>query len=132
MISQIYEKSGHIVADCYNRYNKNFNQGKQVNLVFEEEERSKRGFWVLVYWVWGNTHVTVDFGNLSLASPYEGRGRVKTTDGSGMEILHSGSSKLSCKNRILYIKDLLHIPATSNNLLSLFSLFFINLALALF
>lgn len=53
-------------------------------MVFEEEETGKDSS------LWcpdseASAHITSDFGNLSMASPYERGDRVFTTNGSGMK-----------------------------------------------
>lgn len=57
------------------------------------------------------TCITSNFGNMSLASPYEGGDNVQTTNGSSVEILHIGSSQFNCSNMILHIKDLSHLKS---------------------
>lgn len=53
-----------------------------------------------------------------MSSPYEGGDKVTTANGSGTKNLNIGSSTFNCKDKILHVKNLLHIPSTLKNLLS--------------
>lgn len=117
----IINRRGHIAANCYNRFNKSFNtqtSQKQFHLALEEDDG--KDFSILCYSDSGaTTYIISDFGNLSIASKYEGGDQITTANDSSMKILYIGNSSFICNDRLLHIRNLLHVPSTSKNLISI-------------
>ncbi|KAJ1700890.1 hypothetical protein LUZ63_000669 [Rhynchospora breviuscula] len=64
-------------------------------------------------------HVTSDINNLSNFIPYDGMDKLQIGDGKGMTILHIGSTTLQFGSCDIVLKEVLHVPAFTKNLLSL-------------
>jgi hypothetical protein len=64
-------------------------------------------------------HLTNNMGQLSTQERYQGRDQVQAANGAGMSITHVGNSKLAGS---LELKNILHVPAISKNLLSVYRL----------
>jgi hypothetical protein len=54
---------------------------------------------------------------LTTHDKYKGHDRVHTADGNGMKINHIGHSILHTPNHSLHLKNILHVPSASKNLL---------------
>ena len=68
-----------------------------------------------------NNHITADYGNLNLhAEDYTGQDQVRIGNGQGLHIHHIGSSILCSSNKNFFLKNILHVPHISQNLLSLY------------
>jgi hypothetical protein len=63
-------------------------------------------------------HLTSQLNKLTTYDPYPGQDRVRTADGSGMHISHIGQSVLSTLHHSFSLKDILHVPHATKNLLS--------------
>jgi hypothetical protein len=64
-------------------------------------------------------HITGALNKLTVHDKYNGRDRVHTADGNGMHISHIGHSVLHTPSRPLHLKNILHVPSASKNLLSI-------------
>jgi histone deacetylase 1/2 len=67
-------------------------------------------------------HLTGELNKLSIADKYKGHDRVHTADGKGMQISHIGHSTLYTPHDSLHLKNILHVPNASMNLLSVHKL----------
>jgi histone deacetylase 1/2 len=66
-------------------------------------------------------HITADANNLVQGTSYHGSHKVHIGNGAGLNINSIGQASFSSKyspNRILHLKELLHVPAITKNLLS--------------
>jgi histone deacetylase 1/2 len=64
-------------------------------------------------------HLTNELGKLQVKEPYHGKEKVYTADGSGMHISHIGHAVLPTpSSRPLHLKNVLHVPTLTKNLLS--------------
>jgi hypothetical protein len=63
-------------------------------------------------------HITGALNKLTTHDKYQGRDRVHTADDNGMKINHIGRSILHTPNSSLHLKNILHVPSASKNLLS--------------
>lgn len=63
-------------------------------------------------------HVTGDLTNLSHQQPYEGPDDILLGDGSGLEITHTGSSKLPATSKYFCLSNVLCVPSIKQNLIS--------------
>lgn len=71
-------------------------------------------------------HVTSDLNNLSNFVPYEGFNELHIGNGTGMKILNIGSLSISIANTTIHLKNILHVPSFTKNLLSLSQLLLDN------
>jgi hypothetical protein len=62
-------------------------------------------------------HLTGELSKLSIADKYKGRDQVHTANGNGMNISHIGNSILRTQHNSLHLKNILHVPSASKNLL---------------
>jgi hypothetical protein len=118
---QICGKNNHQALDCFHRMDFSF-QGRHppselaamvstANMVHEDGE------WLADSAA--NNHITADLENLTLQQPYQGTETVTVGNGSGLQIAHTGSSSISTPSSTLQLKNILHCPAASANLLSI-------------
>jgi histone deacetylase 1/2 len=62
-------------------------------------------------------YITGAVNKLTVHNKYNGRDRVHTADGNGMHISHIGHSVLPTPSSPLHLKNILHVPSASKNLL---------------
>jgi histone deacetylase 1/2 len=72
-------------------------------------------------------HITRALNKLTIHDKYNGCDRVHTVDGNGMHISHIGHSVLHTPSSPLHLKNILHVPSASKNLLSIHRLTLDNL-----
>ena len=63
-------------------------------------------------------HITGELDKLTTREKYNGGDQIRTASGSGMNITHIGSSIVKNPMKNLHLKDVLHVPQTSKNLVS--------------
>jgi hypothetical protein len=63
-------------------------------------------------------HITGELNKLTTHEPYTGSDNVRTAEGTGMSINHVGHSILRTPHNSFHLKDILHVPHASKNLLS--------------
>ncbi|KAL3642739.1 hypothetical protein CASFOL_013554 [Castilleja foliolosa] len=129
---QICHYIGHTAEKCYHRLNMEYapaassNQGfkggnMSANVVTSGAQESKEdNLW---YPDSGATnHLTYDLNNLNLAAEYKGAEKIHMGNGAGLAITHFGNSVVkssSCNtNHVFILKNLLHIPNITKNLIS--------------
>ena len=59
-----------------------------------------------------------DLNNLTMKKQYHGKDNVQTADGTGMHITHIGQSIIPTSTHPLHLKEILHVPSVTRNLLS--------------
>jgi hypothetical protein len=121
---QICGKNNHSALDCYHRMDYTY-QGRhpppqlaamvaQVNADFETQD------WLADSGA--NTHITAEVSNITNPQPFNGTETVGVGNGAGLNIKSFGSSILQCKTphkSHFLLKDILHCPDASANLLSI-------------
>jgi histone deacetylase 1/2 len=63
-------------------------------------------------------HITGELEKLTTREKYHGGDQVHTASGSGMEIQHFGHGILRSPTRDLHLRNILHVPSTNKDLLS--------------
>jgi hypothetical protein len=66
-----------------------------------------------------NHHIKATLEKLALQQPYKGDDTVTVGNGSGLKIANTGSFSYPLSNSIIHLKNILHCPAASANLLSI-------------
>jgi hypothetical protein len=64
-------------------------------------------------------HVTGELEKMTICDKYHGGDQVHTTSGSGMRIDHVGHSTLHSPIRKIHLRNILHVPHATKNLLSI-------------
>ena len=65
-----------------------------------------------------NTHITSDLANLAIHNEYHGKERVAVGNGAGLDISNTGSNEFQLDSSSFKLKNILHCPSVSANLLS--------------
>jgi hypothetical protein len=63
-------------------------------------------------------HITSDLDHLAVRERYNGGEQVQVGNGAGLRILHTGHSMINTATRPLALRNILHVPDISKNLLS--------------
>jgi histone deacetylase 1/2 len=63
-------------------------------------------------------HITGELNNLTLRDAYKGHDTVNTANGQGMKISHIGHSVVRNPTQDFHLRNILHVPNASKNLLS--------------
>jgi hypothetical protein len=63
-------------------------------------------------------HITRDLDKLTMHDTYGGRDQIHAANGSGMNIAHIGTSIIPTPTRTLALNNVLHVPSTHKNLIS--------------
>lgn len=63
-------------------------------------------------------HVTNDLQNINVRGEYGGVGQIVVGNGKGLSIKHIGDSILPCFPHPLCLRNMLHVPAITENLLT--------------
>ena len=131
---QLCFKQGHRVINCYERFNRNFqqpnykefvnthNEGQssqqpKVNLTNTSNTIGQQNTW---YPDSGSTHhVTNDITNLQQSTIYTSPDQLYVGNGQGLSISSIGSSQLLSKSKRLLLNNILHVPHITKNLLSI-------------
>jgi hypothetical protein len=114
---QICKIRGHPASDYWWRYSDDKD---------DDGDRGKKSAHIASYGVDSNwytdtgatDHITNELNKLSTHEKYNGNDRVHTTKGTGMNISHIGHSVLRTPHGSFDLNNILHVPNTSKNLLS--------------
>jgi histone deacetylase 1/2 len=63
-------------------------------------------------------HLTNDLNKITMKEHYHGKDQVQTANGTGMRITHIGQSIIPTQAQPLHLKNILHVPSVTRNLLS--------------
>ncbi|CAA0830411.1 Unknown protein, partial [Striga hermonthica] len=106
----------------YNNHSSNQSQGNGPNVNVTQMESDFQSSCDGSNWYpdsGATSHVTYDLANLNSAAEYQGRERVQVGNGTGLNISHFGNSVLkSPSNDLFILKNLLHVPEITKNLIS--------------
>jgi hypothetical protein len=108
-------KISHSALHCYKRFEASYNR--------EEKHANVATTVYIVDMEWytdtsATDHVTSELDKLAIQEKYHGSDQVHTASGSGMPISHVGHTTICTHNRDIVLKDILHVPCSSKNLLS--------------
>jgi histone deacetylase 1/2 len=114
-VCQICHKIGHSAIRCYNRYNHAYND--------EEPSANAATYGYNVDPAWymdtgATDHITSDLDRLAVREAYNGNERVHVGNGAGLHISHVGHSTLNTAAKSLSLRNILHVPHITKNLLS--------------
>jgi hypothetical protein len=63
-------------------------------------------------------HITGELEKLAVREKYNGPDQIHTANGAGMNIRHIGQSTIHTPDKILDLRNILHVPSTKKNLVS--------------
>jgi histone deacetylase 1/2 len=130
---QICSKVGHVASCCFKRFDKKIlgagNDGrymeKQISAFSVSTQHHHHGstssFPVDPSWyadTGATDHLTNELDKLHVKEQYHGKDHVHTANGQGMRITHIGHSTLPTSSHPLHLKNILHVPSVTRNLLS--------------
>lgn len=115
---QLCKKVGHEVMDCWHRFEEDF-----------VPTTPKKKYASMAYTPYGvdtnwytdtgaSHHVTGSLEKLSVHDAYKSQDQVHTASSAGMSISHIGHSIVHTPSRNLHLKNILHVPKASKNLVS--------------
>uniref|UniRef100_A0A803Q3J9 Integrase catalytic domain-containing protein n=1 Tax=Cannabis sativa TaxID=3483 RepID=A0A803Q3J9_CANSA len=130
---QLCGRPGHTVQKCYHRFDITFtgtqtntgsnsnspSENYQANISESAITEESTGTWYLD--TGATNHLTVDAQQLTTSADYKGKAKVVVGNGASIPILHVGSNSISTHspNKSLLLKDILHVPSITQNLLSI-------------
>jgi gag-polypeptide of LTR copia-type/GAG-pre-integrase domain len=130
---QICTKWGHSALNCYHRFDIRYTSPISTNsdstFTNSSQQPSHQALMAQptcppdsssAYYIdsGASTHVTNDLNALSNAYPYYGPEAVHIGNGKGLQIAHKGSALLPTYFQSLQLKNILHVPDMTKNLLS--------------
>ncbi|KAI0523320.1 hypothetical protein KFK09_005715 [Dendrobium nobile] len=119
-ICQICNKVGHIALNCWHRSNPRFapTNPRTISALLAQPNQSPSQDWIVDSGA--SNHLTPDLSNFQYQTPYHGQESVSIANGSQLPVAHSGQGLLPLPEtpRKLYLRNLLHVPHLSHNLLS--------------
>jgi len=106
VICQVYGNEGHPTLNCFKRFDQSFSGPPQ-----KSASAATSGY--------GATdHITSELDKLSVRDRYHGGERIHAANGSGMELSHVGHSTVQSLPHKIHLRNVLHVPAASKNLVS--------------
>ncbi|KAJ4817812.1 hypothetical protein LUZ62_030378 [Rhynchospora pubera] len=122
---QICKKFRHTAKNCRWRYQPDPNYQPKQAYVAQPTNVPNSNEWILDSGA--SHHVTNDINNLSAFFDYQGQDNLQIGDGTGLPIHHIGTTSFSFSNNItITLKNTLHVPTFSRNLISLSKLLLDN------
>jgi hypothetical protein len=119
LMCQLCRKPGHDAIDCYHRFDQTFHRDSTPNYqaFFLASSANFDSVW---YPDSGATHhLTSDLANLNLnAETYSGSEQIRMGNGNGVSIEHIGDTHLSTPTTSFLLRNVLHVPLVTKNLLS--------------
>jgi hypothetical protein len=108
---QICKKHGHSASDCWWRQA----DDKKDN---DDGEKGAHlaSYGVDTNWytdIGATDHITGELNKLLIANKYHGQDKVRTAEGTGMNISHTGNSILRTPHGSFDLKNILHVPTAS-------------------
>ncbi|WVZ77133.1 hypothetical protein U9M48_025033 [Paspalum notatum var. saurae] len=114
-LCQVCHKKGHTADRCWHRYDENYVPEPRVAAAASNQYTIDTNW----YTDSGATdHITGDLEKLSVRDKYNGTDQIHAANGAGMKISHVGQSTIHTPNRNLHLKNILHVPNSSKNLVS--------------
>jgi hypothetical protein len=111
------KKTGHTVLCCWKRFDRNFTG--------EDKMANSTGLGYNVDTTWysdmgATDRITSDLDKLAMCEKkYNGQEQVHAMNGGGLRITHYGNSTLYTASRILSLKNILQVPSSQQNMVSI-------------
>jgi hypothetical protein len=118
-LCQVCFKTGHVAPDCWHRYDENYVPDPKLVAAAQSSYNIDTNW----YTDTGATdHITSELEKLTARDKYHGNDQIHTANGAGMEIKHIGHSIVHTPSRNLHLKNILHVPTATKNLVSVHKL----------
>ncbi|WVZ75222.1 hypothetical protein U9M48_023301, partial [Paspalum notatum var. saurae] len=125
-ICQLCERPGHIVHECWYRFNRRYVPPRDGGRSFNSGQQKSASAVVPSYGVDTNwymdsgatDHITSALDKLTSREPYTGDDQIHAANGKGMCISHIGKSILHSPNCNFSINNVLHVPSATKDLVS--------------
>jgi hypothetical protein len=112
---QVCGKTDHDTLRCYKRFDANYNgEDKYANATTTEYNVDTEWYTD----IGATDHITFELDKLTTREKYGGADLVHTTSGSSMPIHHIGQSSIRSRDHNLILRNVLHVPSASKNLVS--------------
>lgn len=116
-LCQICGKIGHTAVRCWYRHDDSYNEDPPMANVASTLPSYKLDNW---YGDTGATdHITNELDRLAVRERYNGNEQVQVGNGAGLKISHIGHSTINTAARPLFLRNILHVPGITKNLLSI-------------
>ena len=115
-LCQICKKPNHEALECWYRYDEDYQPANE-----KVAGSASTGYGVDTNWYvdsGASDHITSNLENLTVRDKYSGQDRVQAANGSGMRISNIGHTTLYTPSKDLHLKNILHVPSTNKNLVS--------------
>jgi hypothetical protein len=113
---QVCGKIGHTADRCWHRFDENFTPDQKHVAAAATNSYNVDTNW---YMDSGATdHITGELDKLVVRDKYHGAEQVHTANGAGMKISHVGKSIIHTPSRNLELRNVLHVPHATKNLIS--------------
>jgi hypothetical protein len=110
--------TGHTVTRCWKQFDWNFpGEDKVAN------NAKGPGYNVDTTWysnTGATTHITSELDKLAVREKHNGQDQIHAANGGGMQITHGGHVTLHSPSRGLSLKNVLHVPNSQRNLVSIY------------
>ena len=114
---QICLREGHAAKDCWHRYQ----EDQDADDPYDDKEVHNASYGVDTNWypdTGATHHITSELNHLTVRDKYKGHDKVNTASGQGMDICHVGHSVVRTPPHNFQLRNILHVPNASKNLLS--------------
>jgi hypothetical protein len=120
VIYQVCGKRNHIAAECWHMYDDSYqpSQNSQSNQKLAATTNSYQ--YDLNWYVdsGATDHITGELEKLSIRNKYQGGDQIHTASGTGMDINFIGQTTFPTPSRNILLKDILYVPISKKNLVS--------------
>ena len=116
-ICQVCYKRGHVAAKCWHRFDENYVPDERHVAAAAQAAYAVDTNWYIDS---GATdHITSELDKLTVREKYKGTEKIHTANGVGMQIKHIGHALVHTPdNHTLHLKNVLHVPHATKNLIS--------------
>jgi histone deacetylase 1/2 len=121
-VCQICNKIGHIALRCYSRFDHAYGGDDEH---YSANHAASTSYQVDPNWYTDSgatDHITGNLDRLHMREAYHGNDRVQVGNGAGLRISHTGYSTINTAAKSHVLKNVLHVPNISKNLLSVHKL----------
>ena len=118
-LCQVCFKRGHTVDRCWHRFDEDYVPDPKLVAT------AMNTYTVDTNWytdTGATDHITSDLEKLSFRNKYHGGDQIHTANGAGMHISHIGHTTFHTPNRDIHLKNVLHVPQATKNLVSVHKL----------